>query len=472
MLTNILLNTDSYKASHFKQYPAGTEHVNSYIEARGVSNKAPISAEAATGIQIVHFGLQMFLKEYLSRPITQTMIEDAFDIFSAHGEPFNRDGWKYILTKHKGFLPVRIEALPEGTPVPVGTAQVQLVNTDPMVPWLTSYLETSLLRAVWYPSTVATISREMKKLILKYLRITSDDPESQIPFKLHDFGARGVSSEESAMIGGTAHIVNFMGTDTVSALLGARKYYGATMPAFSIPAAEHSTITSWGKENEAEAYRNMLRQFAKKGSLVAVVSDSYDIYKAADQIWGQELKQEVLDSGATVVIRPDSGNPTYVVLSLLSILAERFGTTTNTKGYKVLHPSIRIIQGDGVEYESVKEILQAMQSAGWSADNVAFGMGGALLQKLDRDTFKYAMKANATFRHGTWHDVFKQPVTDSGKRSKAGILAVTKDRSGNVSTIRKDNLLYETNQLVTVFENGEIKKTWTFDEVRENAKIS
>ena len=180
----------------------------------------------------------------------------------------------HIVNAHGGRLPVRIRAVPEGTLVPVHHVLATIENTDPACAWLTSFLETALLR-VWYPTTVATNSWATKQLIARYLDQTGDP--AGLPFKLHDFGARGVSSLESAMLGGLSHLVNFMGTDTMSALLGARVYYGEPMAGFSIPAAEHSTITAWGRDGEAAAYRNMLRQFAKPGSIVAVVSDSYDL---------------------------------------------------------------------------------------------------------------------------------------------------------------------------------------------------
>src|SRR5699024_5247826 len=142
--------------------------------------------------------------------------------------------------------------------------------------WLPSYLETLLLR-VWYPITVATLSWHVRQTIGRFLERTSDEAETQLPFKLHDFGARGVSSLESAAIGGAAHLVNFQGTDTLAALMLARAYYHEPMAAFSIPAAEHSTITVWGRDHEVDAYRNMLAHFAKPGALLSVVSDSYDI---------------------------------------------------------------------------------------------------------------------------------------------------------------------------------------------------
>ena len=296
---NIILNTDSYKVSMFKQYPLGTTGVYSYIESRGGRYD-----------NTVFFGLQAFIKEYLLEPITQSDIDTADAILTAHGEPFNRVGWEYILRVHKGFLPVVIRAVPEGTVVPVKNVLATIENTDPECFWLTTWLETALLRAIWYPTTVATQSKSIKNVIKEYLEKTGDP--SSIDFKLHDFGARGVSSMESAGIGGAAHLVNFMGTDNITSILYASEYYNAGIAGFSIPAAEHSTITSWGRDNEVKAYDNMLTQFAKPGAILAVVSDSYDIFNAASKLWGEELKQKVIDSGATVVIRPDSGDPDII----------------------------------------------------------------------------------------------------------------------------------------------------------------
>jgi nicotinamide phosphoribosyltransferase len=405
---NIILNTDSYKVSMFKQYPAGTTGVYSYIESRGGRYD-----------RTVFFGLQAFIKEYLLDPITQSDIDIADEILTQHGEPFNRAGWQYILDKHNGYLPVVIRAVPEGTVVPVKNVLATIENTDPEAFWLTTWLETALLRAIWYPTTVASQSWKIRQVILDYLEKTGDP--TLIDFKLHDFGARGVSSLESASIGGAAHLVNFMGTDTVSGVLYARQFYNAGISGFSIPAAEHSTITSWGRDREVDAYRNMLTSFAKPGSIVAIVSDSYDIYNAAGRLWGEELRQQVIDSGATVVIRPDSGDPETVCLKLVQILHDKFGAIKNSKGFWVLN-NVRLIQGDGVNEHTIRCILGAFQAYGYSADNIAFGMGGALLQQVDRDTQKFAMKCSAAEINGKWVDVQKDPITDSGKGPWLGVL--------------------------------------------------
>ncbi|WP_020396467.1 nicotinate phosphoribosyltransferase [Thiolinea disciformis] len=459
IFNNLILNTDSYKASHFLQYPPNSEIVSSYIEAR----KNPQFD------QVLFFGLQAFIKEYLLRPITREQIDEAEAIFLAHGEPFNRAGWEWILEEHLGFLPVTISALPEGVIVPTGTALVQIHNADPHTYWLPSYLETALLRAVWYPSTVATISWKAKQIIQAYLEKTCDDPASQLAFKLHDFGARGVSSQETAALGGMAHLVNFMGTDTVAALLAAKRYYGAAMAAYSIPAAEHSTITSWGRAREVDAYANMLKQFAKPNKVLAVVSDSYDIYRAVSELWGEQLRQQVIDSGATVVIRPDSGDPKTVVVEVLERLYAQFGGRLNQKGYKVLADCVRVIQGDGVNLDSMGIILEHIKQHGFSTENVAFGMGAGLLQKVNRDTLNFAMKASAIRISNQWQDVYKQPITDPGKNSRRGRLAVIHDENG-WQTIPIEQLGQAHNQLRHVFRDGKLLVDDDFETVRARTR--
>lgn len=455
MFDNLILNTDSYKASHWTQYPEGTEHVYAYVESRG-----------GRFDRTVFFGLQMWLKEYLRKPITRADVAEAKEFWAAHGEPFNEEGWLYIVERHGGKLPVLIKAVPEGSVIPTHNVLATIVNTDPQCWWLPSYLETQMLRALWYPTTVATLSWHCKQIIKAAINKTSDVPE-QINFKLHDFGARGVSSMETAALGGAAHLVNFMGTDTVSGVLAVRKYYGEQMAGFSIPAAEHSTITSWDREHEANAYANMLKHFAKPGSMVAVVSDSYDIYNATSEIWGSELKQKVLDSGSTVVIRPDSGDPLVVPVEIIQALGERFGYTVNSKGYKVLHPSVRVIQGDGITIDSLPVIIRNLEEAGFAIDNLAFGMGGGLLQHVNRDTQKFAMKTSAVRVNGKWRDVYKDPVGDYGKQSKKGQLALIRE-DGKWETVRSEGWAW-ADHMVPVFRDGVLQKDWRFSEIRERS---
>jgi nicotinamide phosphoribosyltransferase len=267
-----------------------------------------------------------------------------------------------------------------------------------------------------------------------------------------------------------------MGSDTVSGVLYAREYYDAGVSGFSIPAAEHSTITSWSRDGEVDAYRNMLTQFAKPGSIVAVVSDSYDVFNAAEKLWGEALRQQVVDSGATVVIRPDSGDPLAINQQLIEILGQKFGYTTNAKGFKVLN-NVRLIQGDGVNELSIRSILGGFMAMGWSADNIAFGMGGALLQQIDRDTQKFAMKCSAALVNGQWIDVQKDPITDSGKKSKAGRVMLWTNSGGEYASgvtpptgWTDKGIGGWTPALEMMYMNGKLTKDITFDEVRANAR--
>jgi nicotinamide phosphoribosyltransferase len=457
---NIILDTDSYKVSHWVQYPANTTSMFSYIESRGGRYD-----------KTVFFGLQYIIDRYLTKPISQEDIDEAAEFYEAHGVPFNREGWEHILNEHFGFVPVRIRAVPEGSVIPVSNVLVTIESTDPKCFWVVSWLETMLVR-IWHPINVATIGYHTKKDIMHYLELTSDDPEAEIPFKLHDFGSRGVSSQESAAIGGAAHMVNFMGSDTVVGVMTANKYYDHPMSGFSIPASEHSTMTSWGREHEVEAFANMLTQYAKPGALVACVSDSYDIYNACEKLWGEELKQWVIDSGVTLVIRPDSGDPLLVVLECLRILDEKFGHTLNSKGFKVLN-HVRVIQGDGIGPKDILVILANMYSLGWSATNIAFGMGGGLLQRHNRDTQKFAMKCSSITVDGEERDVWKDPVDDKGKASKRGRLDMERWPGGYATVILPAGMIEHPNSFLhTVYEDGGCPVTarQTLEVIRKRTK--
>jgi len=503
---NIILMSDSYKVSHHAQYPPGTEYVYSYFESRGCDNKGWDS--------VCFFGLQYFLKRYLSgQVVTKEKIDEAQEIYGMHfGDDslFYRAGWDHILEAHGGKLPVEIKAVPEGMIIPNKTVLFTMVNTDPKCFWLTNFLETLLVQ-VWYPMTVCTNSRYQKMSIYEWMEKTGNEDwatPAGVGFKLHDFGFRGVSSVESAAIGGCAHLVNFLGTDTVASMICAKKYYGASAAAgFSIPASEHSTITSWGVDGECDAMENMLEKYPS--GLVACVSDSFDLFRACKDYWGDKLKDKIkgrISEGkfGRLVVRPDSGDPATTVCEVLKILLEQFkeDVITTKTGHKVLPAYIRVIQGDGVDWESIPKILELLAENGIAAENVAFGSGGALLQKMNRDTFKCAFKCAEITVNGVARDVFKDPKTDKGKASKKGRLTLQraedaanlsaadkyKPREGDDGVPGGTGFLHYTPDgkyvtiasgkgdpskdiMVDVFKNGVLLKDWTLDEIRKKADI-
>lgn len=469
ILSNISLNTDGYKFSQYLQYPPNTTVIHSYGESRGSKYTD----------KMLYAGLQYFIKRNLMIPITHADIDFAAKVVKAYGAPFNEAGWRYIVDNHGGIMPLRIRSIAEGTIVPTGTVLYTIENTDPNCYWLPSYLETATLRAIWYTTTVATNSRICKETIREYLNKTSDNPEMELPFKLHDFGARGVSSEESAGLGGMAHIINFSGSDTITGILYAMQYYDADVSAFGIPASEHSSITSWGRENELDAYQNMVDQYAKPGAIFACVSDSYNIWDAC-RMWAREgLIDRVREEGATVVIRPDSGDPLTVPLDVIELMMEEVGYTINSKGYKVLPDHVRVIQGDGITKDSLRQILEGLEARGLSASNLTFGMGGGLLQHVNRDDLKFAQKCSAAKVDGEWRDVFKDPVDSPDKKSKRGIYTVIRNiADGRIENMNIPYDILENYEIPegfeeimgTVYLNGAVTdKFITFEEIRANS---
>lgn len=472
-LNSVLTAVDSYKTTHWLQYPEGTDGAVFYIESRGGK------------FQEVVTGGPNYIARLLSQPVTRKQVLFAQRLYKAHfgKDIFNLDGWLKIA--ELGYLPVKFSAIPEGTVVPVKN-MVARFEAFGEFSWLAGWLETPGVRGIWYPSTVATLSRECKKVINQYQSMTSDlqgaDYDFVLKTRLHDFGARGASSAESAAIGGLAHLYNFIGTDTVEGMILAISMFedadaileneNAAIDAagISIPVREHSTTISYGRENEQDAYLNSVETFGD--GVYANVYDSWSFKTAVARII--EYKDLVIQKGGTLVIRPDSGDMLDNIMYALNKLGEIFGYEYNSKGYKVLSKHVRIIQGDEIHGpETIARVLSWMESHKWASENIAFGMGGGLLQEVTRDTQKYAMKMSAIRVNGEWKGVYKCPEGAEWKKSKAGLLeTIVKD--GEYKTI---NLLEDfipegwERALVTYFDHGEVNEQDNLQVIRERAGI-
>ena len=469
-------DTDTYKFSHAPQYIPGATGLMSYIESRGGKFD-----------EVVFFGLQLILKEYFVNPITHDQVDNMVAFQREHfgvSVPGFETAIRTVVDEYDGKLPIRIRAVPEGTVVPTKNVLVTIETTvdDPRVFSLVSYFETKFMR-LWSPTTVATMSREIKKVILAALRTSADDPNGEIGFKLQDFGSRGVSSMETAAFAGAGHLVNFCGSDTSVAIMAVEFGYGEPMAGFSIPATEHSTTTSHGPDGELQVIQQMFTNFAKPGAVFSTVADSYDILNFVDNL-APQFKEQLEQSGATWVIRPDSGDSVKMPVEIVRRLGKTFGFTINSKGYRVLN-NVRVIQGDGIDQQDVKQILDLLLSEGWSASNMVFGMGGGLLQKNNRDTLKFAQKACAIKVNGEWLDVYKDPANydpdtwqkqtgGNFKTSKAGRLVLIKNDRGEFQTVREQQaqLLNKENLLELVYENGQLIRDISLQQVRDNAKIN
>lgn len=465
---NYLLMTDSYKVSHPKMYPEGMEYMESYFESRG-----------GEYTHTVFFGLQYYIKKFLTgRIITKEKIDEAYEFYGQHfGDYtiFDREMWQYIVDKYDGHLPISILAVPEGSLVPVGNILFKVVSTDPKCAKLVNWSETLLMK-VWYPTTIATNSMLGYEILDQHRHISSNEPN--VNFLLHDFGYRGVTCEEQAWIGGAAHLLSFRGTDNVAGIRMLQKYYNAPMCGWTIPATEHTVMIANGQAGELETVKRILRMFPK--GKVSIVLDTWNIFEACMGLASdQELKQLILEREGTLVVRPDSGDPKSVLQQVLAILAKGFGNTVITKvvdgvkrEFKLLPTQLRVIQGDGIDIYTMNEILDFLESLGWSMDNLVFGSGGGLLQKVNRDTIKAAIKACYITVNGEGRNISKNPITAGGsKKSKEGQIDLYINEQLGYLTLNHEQVAVfkgienYKKALVEVYRNGSLIKEYNYSDL-------
>lgn len=450
---------DSYKDTQF--YPDYVTEIMSYFEARG--GEYPYT---------LFYGLQGILQEHFTGQFfTRRDLDEMREDMKVH---FGRDGvfpyemWNYVLQKHGGKLPVEIKAVKEGSIVPTSNVLFTVRDTDPKLAGIGQKMETVLMH-VWYTTAVATKSRIMKEMYKKYLVETADSLDF-LPFQLHDFGFRGATGTQAAARGGSAHLIPFLGTDTKIAMQYAHQFYGAPrVSGYSVVASEHSMMTLEGKGGEAGVLEQMLDR--NPTGIVSVVGDSFDIFNFAREIMGKQFRERIKARDGKVVLRPDSGDPIKQVPELLSGLGADFGYRENSKGYMVLPPVVGLLWGDGMDYYMVQEQLRAVKFNGWSTENVVNGMGGGLLQKLNRDTQKVAIKACNAIIRGHSTRVFKMPKTDSGKASKGGRLALLDGPLGFHTVEDQYGNGVPGDRLETTFLNGELTRFQTQAEIRKLAEV-
>lgn len=435
MQKSIVTAADSYKYSQTPDvYPEDTSAMSSYIQAR------------VKGKLAVAMGISMFIDEYLTTPVTKEIVDEAEYVITNHGEPFDRAMWDRVINEYGGFLPIEIYGVPEGTVV---ESDVPLVTVECAIKGmftLASFVETPMQRSVWYPTTIASQGLEFYQN-LKWLYEKYSDNLAALLVALNDFGQRGATSHESAVAGGLGHLVYFSGTDNVAALMGARHYYKADIAGYSVPASEHSVQCAYGEAGQRLYLKTMLGKYAKPGGIVSIVLDGYDVYREA-KLLCTEFKQQIIDSGAKVVFRPDSGDMFEVVPRLLAMQEAAFGFTVNSKGKKVIN-HVGIIQGDGINPTSGMMLMQKVVSLGYAPECVVLGSGGGLLQSVTRDTMKFAQKTSAMKIAGLWVDTVKNPITDPGKKSRGG--------------------RQFSDQYVTYYKNGEVLYKPTWDEIKARA---
>lgn len=486
MITDInpMCLCDGYKADHRRQYPKGTEFV--------YSNFTPRQSRVEGVNEVIFFGIQYFIKEYLierwNKGFFQRPKEDVLREYKRRMDNYlGKDAipCEHIGELHDlGYLPILIKALPEGSLVPIGVPVLTIINTIPEYFWLTNYFETLMSNILWKPITSAITAFQYRKRFEEYAEKTGYDKEF-IQWQGHDFSFRGTSGNEDALMSGAGHLLSFTGTDTIPVIDFLERYYNADsdkeLVGGSVPATEHSVMSMGDKEGEIDTFKRLITELYPSG-IVSIVSDTWDFWKVMT-VYLPALKEEVLARDGRVVIRPDSGNPVDIICGLdgvsnmvrsyiqkgaYELLWDIFGGTTNKKGYKVLNTKIGMIYGDSITLDRQKQILEKLEAKGFSVSNLVFGIGSYTYEYVTRDTFGFAMKATWGQVNGEAKDIFKDPKTDSGfKKSAKGLLQVYSEKG--VLKLKDECTKKEEGQglLEVVYKDGKLIKETSLSEIRK-----
>lgn len=460
---NILMDGDSYKYSHFPQYPKNVGNMYEYAEARSIENYE----------KTLFVGLYGIAKEYLTTPIYIKDVEEAELYAKFHGVPFNKKGFMKIINNYNGYFPVTIKSVPEGLVLPNKNVlfTVELTEIDSDLFWLPSWMETFLMRT-WYSSVVATRCYHVKEMLLEMGKKTTENPNVDLQF--HNFGSRGSSTEESSHIGGFAHLTCFKGTDNFSTLKYAHEIYNEPLEsiAWSISATEHSTMTSEGRYGEFNVLDRHLENNKFSKFPIAAVGDSYNMYNFTDVATSGKFKEKIeSDNYPKLILRPDSDDPRTVIPKMLDIMEKnKIQFTENSKGYKSFN-KYGGIWGDGIKMNSIRDICSLLIMNGYETNVFAFGSGGWIMADLNRDTNGFAIKCSElTFMDGSTMDIYKDPITDPGKKSKKG--KVTTYFNKETSEFFTDIIGKDTETIINIvqplFINGKMVKDYTLSEIRES----
>jgi nicotinamide phosphoribosyltransferase len=427
----------------------------------------------------VFYGLQYYLRRYLSKPLTPDMADEFIETHRAVlGEPLPEVVAKVRALCELGYWPLRIKAVPEGTVVPNKNVLLTICNTHPDFYWCVGFVE-SLLLKVWYPISTATCCLQYRRVCEWYWSQTVDDDAMVgLPFAVHDFGYRGDATEEGAPLAGTGHLLSFTGSDTIPAYVFAKGYYdaGSELVMASVPASEHSVMCSFGREDELGAFKHMLDLYPS--GIVSIVSDTFNIYRVLTD-FATALKHQILGRDGKVVFRPDSGNPEYIIcgdptadegtpenLGAIRLLDAMFGSTVNEKGYRVLNPKVGLIYGDGMYLARFERTLKRMEEMGYAASNLVIGVGG-ILRNHTRDTMGFAIKATCVRVNGEIREIEKDPITDHGKKSLKGLMRLDYAEGEWKTTDMVPTLDERGGALKVVFEDGQLYNQTTLAEIRE-----
>ena len=489
-MQNPLLLVDFYKVCHSSQYPKGLTRMVSYYTPR-MSRLGDVD-------KVTLFGLQAFINEYLiegfnnnffNRNINEVLEEYNRTLTYTMGAG-SYDDEKILKLHQRGYLPLQIRALPEGTRSNIGVPQIEISNTHPDFVWLVNTIETMLSCTMWHTQVSAEVGYRYRQIVDKYVAMTCSEGIHPANV-LGDFSMRGQQSVESAIKSSAGWLLSFNNTATVPAIMWMEKNYECDITKETVGrgaiSTEHSVMCSNFTVdcNEITQVKRLLTEIYPDHSF-SMVSDSYDYWNMVNNIIPQ-CKEEILTHNGYIGIRGDSGDPIEVVTETVFRLWDIFGGRINSKGYKELDPHVKAIYGDSITPYRCEEIYKRLEAKGFAVNNVVLGVGSFSMMCLEkhneetneftyspytRDTFGIAVKATyAEDKNGDPIMIFKQPKDCGWKKSQKGCCIVRHDENGNYTC--EDNHTwdeaYGIGDLETVFHDGHFhhNKKQTLAEIRE-----
>jgi nicotinamide phosphoribosyltransferase len=462
---NPILTADGYKINHYLEMPEGLGYTYVVVVPRSGSKYSKL---------IVAMGQTMVAEWFQSVRITHDMINEAEAEVTSQGYQFNRRGWEIIVDEFDGRLPLKIFAVEEGMVVQPQTPIMGLINTDPRFKWLPAYYETFVQCVVWKMSTVASICKTMRTTISRYIEQTGS--KCSVDYMMHFFGDRSADGPEAAIMSGIAHAALFDGSDCVQANRYIKRLYNTRKSYLSsVEATEHGSMLANSDSSIKDDFGaavmlvERLKKIVASGNPVPKISgviDTYNSRRFVQEYLGTRLHDDIVNSGGTLICRPDSGNPAIEPGLVGNDIISKFGFTYNSHGLKVLPPFIGVIQGDGIDVYTFESVLKGWIDAGFSLDNFCLGCGKGISHDGGRDDFSFSVKSVANFANGQWNDMLKDPITDSGKKSLTGLVQVDDD----MSVIVQSTEIVENSKWKLWFENGQRTYFQSFDSVRENAR--
>lgn len=489
--TNPIFKTDSYKLSQFNMFNDVKPDKNGNMQTLIKMYAFIEPRKGARDSHVVVAGTQNIVNTLTDIKVTIHHVKQAIWFCNSHFSTpthsgkyhFNPLPWLKVALCYNGNLPIKLSAIHDGTIVPVGIPICIIESTDEDCAQLVSHYEGLIQKAYWYPTTVATNALGFSTVIKIALKVTATDEviSKWLKVAIQDFGYRGCTSEDAAIIGGSAALYLTEGSDTVSAVVNTMVTMGdQTMTGYSVAACEHNQAFCRGRDGESDFVSNLCDLYPS--GIISVVADTFDTLNHIEMITTGDLKVKIMARDGTWVIRPDSQllnedgtemSPAETISAIFEVLNKNLSEsiTTNDKGFKVLPSQYKIIYGDGLNIPKIKAILDVMIRDGWCATNIVFGVGGNLLQNINRDTERFAMKSSqqmfkirnvdGTTRIET-RNVGKETP---GKESKRGMFHVgIFDGIIQCNSIDDPKVIEVPNMLFPYFINGNICKS--FDDLK------